>query len=290
MAWCGTWKTLGVVVLGALVSLPLWAQDQDRYSLATWAQDVRATPWTSGGAFAGITALGLSSWDWGNKPTFSSNPEGWFGKTTGSGGADKLDHSFTSYTLTNVLADQLVRSGRSRERAALSAALTAQALMLYSEMFDGFSGDHGFAREDVVMNLLGSSFAYARTVSPWLHGWVDFRLEYKPSGFRGVRPLSDRAGKKYLLAFKLAGSEALRDTPLRFVELQAGYFTRGFSRAERADGIVRSRNTFVGVGLNLTELLFGRRTAPEPDLTNAGRLFFEHVQVPYTAVRSAHSF
>ena len=266
------------------------AHAESSYSLANWGEDIKAARWETGTTVAGVTAIGLTSWNWGSSKSFRWNPEGWFGEQTGSGGADKLGHAFTSYALTNVLADRLVREGRSPERAGLSAALTSQAIMLYVELFDGLSDDHGFARQDVVMNLLGTGLAYARTVNPALRDTLDFRMEYEPSGYKGFRPFSDYSGQKYVLAFKLGGVSALRDTPLRYLELQTGYYTRGFSKAEKDDGLERSRHSFVGIGINLNELLFGRRTAQESELRNAGRLFFEHVQLPHTAVRSEQRF
>ena len=271
------------------VSFPM-AHAESSYSLANWGEDIKAARWETGTTVAGVTAIGLTSWNWGSSKSFRWNPEGWFGEQTGSGGADKLGHAFTSYALTNVLADRLVREGRSPERAGLSAALTSQAIMLYVELFDGLSDDHGFAREDVVMNLLGTGLAYARTVSPTLRDTLDYRMEYESSGYKGFRPFSDYSGQKYLLAFKLGGVQALRDTPLRYLELQTGYYTRGFSKAERDAGLERSRHSFVGIAINLNELLFGRRTEQESQLRNAGRLFFEHVQIPHTAVRSEQRF
>lgn len=276
--------------LFAICFLQTSALAQTRYGLTSWGEDVKATRWESGAAFAGVTALGLASWDWGSSKKFRTNPEGWFGADTGSGGSDKLGHAFTSYALTNVLADRLVRQGRSPERAALSAALTTQAIMLYVEVFDGLSNDHGFAREDVVMNLLGTGMAYVRTVNPKLRDTLDFRMEYERSGYKGFRPFSDYSGQKYLVALKLSGVDAFRNTPFRFLELQTGYYTRGFSKAERDDGIGRSRHGFVGVAVNLNEVFFGRRANQEPELKNAGRLFFEHIQIPYTAARSSKTF
>lgn len=280
-------RGLGAMVCVVMLCAPAHAED---YGLATWTEDVKATRWESGAALAGVTALGLANWDWGSSKSFTWNPEGWFGEDTGSGGADKLGHAFTSYALTNVLADRLVRAGRSPERAVLSAALTTQAIMLYVEVFDGYSKDHGFAPEDVVMNLLGSGMAYGRMVNPRLRELTDFRMEYEASGYKGFRPVSDYSGQKYLIALKLSGVDALRDTPLRFLELQTGYYTRGFSKAERDDGLSRSRHGFVGVGLNVSELLLGRRASQESELKNAGRLFFEHVQLPYTAARTSRDF
>ncbi len=262
---------------------PMLAQQE--YQLASWGEDIKASRWETGGAFAGVTALGLYSWAWGSSTSFRWNPEGWFGTDTGSGGTDKLGHAFSSYFVTNVIADRLLREGRARQRAGLSALLTTQAIMLYVEMFDGYSDDHGFAREDVVMNFLGSSLAYGRTVYPQLRDVVDYRMEYEPSGYKGFRPISDYAGQKYLFAFKLGGFETLRATPLRYLELQTGYYARGFTAAERAEGLTPSRHTFVGVGLNLSELLFGRREEQEPLLKGYGRMFFDHMQIPNTAAR-----
>jgi len=271
-------------------SCPATAGADPGYDFSSWLDDVRATPWESGVVFAGVTAVGLNHWDWGSSNSFRWNPEGWFGDDTGSGGVDKLGHALSSYALTNVLADRLMNRGRSPDRAAMSAALSTQAIMLYVEIFDGFSGDHGFAREDVVMNLLGTGLAYARVINPGLRELVDFRMEYEPSGYEGFSPFSDYSGQKYLLALKLAGIESLRNSPYRFLELQTGYYTRGFTKAEQADGLTRARHSFVGIGLNLSELLFGQRTSQESSLQNAGRLFLEHVQLPYTAIRSSHEF
>jgi hypothetical protein len=293
------WRNSWALVLLAAVLSPITsahAQSTAAPAIETgsawtdWRDDVLASPWETGITGGGLTVMGLSSWDWGSRKRFNFNPEGWFGKDTGSGGADKLGHAFTSYAITNVLADRLVRQGRSPERAALSAALTAQALMLYVEVFDGLSKDHGFAREDVVVNLLGTGLAYARTVNPQLRDTLDFRMEYQASGYKDFRPFSDYAGQKFLLAFKVGGLPSTRDTPWRYLELQAGYYTRGFSRAEQIDGLGRSRHAFVGVGLNLNELFLGRRpTEAEAELKRATRLFFEHIQLPHTAARASHA-
>jgi hypothetical protein len=198
-----------------------------------WKEDVSAMSWETGSIVAGVTALGAHSWDWGSSKKFKVNSEGWFGDNTSSGGADKLGHAFSSYAINNVLTDRLVRKGRPVEQAALSAVLTTQAIMLYVEVFDGFANDHGFAREDVVMNLLGSGLSYARAVNPKAHELLDFRLEYESSGYKGFRPLSDYAGQKYVMALKLSGVDALRDTPLRYLELQTGYYPSRYTHLVR---------------------------------------------------------
>jgi hypothetical protein len=261
-------------------------QQGSPYTFNAFREQAGDVKWETAAFFAGITAVGLHNWNWGSSNRFNTNPEGWFGEDTGSGGADKLGHAFTSYAITNVLTDSLLHSGHPPRQSALTAALISQALMLYVEIFDGYSDDHGFAYEDLIANMGGTALAYLRAVYPRLKQTVDFRMEYDPSGYRGFRPLSDYSGQTYMLAFKLGGSERLRHTPLRHVDLQLGYYTRGFSEEERLDGRQRQRYAFAGIGLNLLEVFYGRRE-PRTDLWDrSGRLFFEHIQLPYTSVRA----
>lgn len=271
----------------ALAASPL--KSSQAYSWKSAEEDLKSIKWEAAGTFAGITAIGVKSWKWGSS-SFHFNSEHWFGKQTGSGGADKLGHAFTSYTLTNAFAERLQAKGRTPERAALSAALLTQALMLYVEIFDGVSGDHGFSKEDFVMNALGTGLAYLRQTHPQIKDLIDYRMEYKPSGYKGFRPLSDYEGQKYLIALKLSGVKSLKDTPLKYVELQAGYYTRGFSKEAKKDGQERKRHGFVGIGVNLSQLVFGSPEPQDNGYEKAGRFFFEHIQLPYTAVRKNSDF
>lgn len=262
------------------------------YTGKTFTDDIKAIKWDALGTFAGITAIGVKSWKWGSAD-FHFKSEGWFGKESSSGGTDKLGHAFSSYTMTNLFAEHLQRKGRSPAQAALSAALLTQALMLYVETFDGFSTDHGFSKEDVIANLTGTGLAYLRQRYPAVKDLVDYRMEYSPSGYKGgfaggFRPLSDYAGQKYMLVLKLSGIKPLKTTPLKYVELNAGYYARGFTDAERAEGKAQKRYGFVGVGLNLSELIFGERDAQETIWDQAGRNVFEHIQLP-TYVRAIRS-
>lgn len=264
----------------ALISLSGPVLAEEDYHVSNWTQDVKAIGWESGALLVGVTAMGMHSWEWGSSRSFRWQPEGWFAADTYLGGSDKLGHAYTSYAATNVLFDHLTAQGRTPERAMLSAVWTTQAIMTYMEVLDGFSKSYGFSPEDMVMNLLGSGMAYLRATRPGMRDIADFRLEYELPGYRGLQFRSN-----YLLALKMSGFASLQDTPLRYVELHAGYYTRGYIRAEQDDGYARSRHVFVGVGLNVTELLLGRRTGQETPSRNNGRLFLEHVQLPYAAAR-----
>jgi hypothetical protein len=134
----------------------------------------------------------------------------------------------------------------------------------------------------MVMNGLGAGFSVLRSTVPGLAEKLDFRMEYIPSGNKGdFRPASDYSGQKFILALKLSGFEAFKDTPLRFVELHAGYFARGFTDEEEARGEELRREPYVGIGLNLQELLdAGIRKDTTAGLIAKRTL--EYVQVPYT--------
>ena len=111
-------------------------------------------------------------------------------------------------------------------------------------------------------------------------------MEYKPSGYKGFRPLSDYEGQKYVLALKLSGFKSLKQTPLRYFELQTGYYSRGFSKEARNEGQSRRQYGFVGIGVNLSQLFFGYPSEQDRSYDRAGRFIFEHVQVPYTTIRT----
>jgi hypothetical protein len=61
----------------------------------------------------------------------------------------------------------------------------------------------------------------------------------------------DYEGQKFLGVVKLSGLPHVSETPLRYLELMCGYYTRGFPRYAEADE--KSRHLFVGIGLNLSE-------------------------------------
>lgn len=256
------------------------------YSWDIFTDNADHVKWDAALLFGGITAIGLWSWEWGTS-NFNINNEKWFGPDTGSGGADKMGHAFSSYTITNILSERMMYQGVSREQAALSGFLIAQGLMMYVEIFDGFSDDHGFSYEDVVFNTLGGGLAWLRQRYPWVKNRVDYRMEYWPSGYagsglQGVRPLSDYSGQRYLLAFKFNESRSF----LRFFELQLGYYTRGFSSEEKADGLEPRRVWYSGVGINLAQLFFGSEAPDDGAWHRAGRFFFEHYEVPGTSIQN----
>ena len=98
------------------------------------------------------------------------------------------------------------------------------------------------------------------------------------------------------MALKGRGFETLKDTPLRYAELHLGFDARGFEDKERELGYPIERSFYVGVGLNLNELLFAKGTHPNfaryrDTLPGwAARKTLEYIQVPYTSVYAESRF
>jgi hypothetical protein len=226
--------------------------------------------------------MGLVDWDWGSS-RFHVKSEGWFGKDTANGGMDKLGHAWSAALISDFFIDRIRRSSADPRGAAVTGAILSMGVMTGIEIFDGFAGPHGFSPQDMVVDAIGVAFSYIRNTVPWVRNKLDYRMEYVPSGNQGTfAPQSDYSGQKYVLALKLSGFESISETPLRFLELQAGYYARGFTANEQNHGKKKHRELYVGIGINLQELFFGRYAEGEPTLKTYGRSVFEYVQVPYT--------
>ena len=138
----------------------------------------------------------------------------------------------------------------------------------------------------MVASSVGIAFSFLRNTVPGLHEKVDFRLQYLPTGHGDLLGLGDYSGKKFLLAWKLAGFETFKDTPLRYVEIHTGYYTRGYTDYERAMGAPQTRSPYVGVGVNLSELLFSEPPVRDTQSASVARALLKYIQVPYTYVSS----
>jgi hypothetical protein len=104
------------------------------------------------------------------------------------------------------------------------------------------------------MNTTGVLTSLVRNTFPVVRRAFDFRLEYVPSHGFDFHPVIDYEGQKFLGAFKFSVFEAFERSPARFIELLLGYYTRGFDKD--SDAPFKTANLFLGVGVNLEQLLF----------------------------------
>ncbi|WP_340318267.1 DUF2279 domain-containing protein [Rhizorhabdus argentea] len=263
-------------------SRPGWTDHVPRSAspYPTFGSQVHRIKWESLGALGYFTAV--------NSPKFFKETtslhfknEGWFGKSTENLGVDKLTHAFDSYILAEILHARLHAKTDAASGDALTAAVLATGLMFYSELYDGIETDSGISLQDMVMNAAGATFSLLRNTTPGLREKLDFRLLLMPNS-----DIYTRTGKRhyaqqrYLLALQLAGFQRFEGTPLRFVELHAGYYASGFTSEDIARGERPRRHLFFGIGINLRELFL---RAPR---STAGRVVgvgLDYIQLPYTA-------
>ncbi len=230
--------------------------------------------WLNAAAMGTIVTWGLINWDYGQQPP-AARSEKWFGRTTKSGGADKLGHLYSSYLLSHLLSTIYRGWDYEDEAAARMGALSSLGLTTLVEVGDSFS-PYGFSGEDMVMNALGAGLGYALDRHPELQRKVDFRLEYRPSftgDFQGD-VFTDYEHQKYLVALKAEGFDVFENPLLQALELHFGYYTRGYEGFSVNLPDHRRRTLYAGIGLNVGRLL---RPLWETRL-------FNYLQLPYTYI------
>jgi hypothetical protein len=236
---------------------------------------------------AGITAVGVTRWDWGSSG-FHTVSEGWFDKDTHNGGMDKIGHAWSAYVLADYLTWRIRNSFADAAGADITGAALSLGFMTFIEISDGLSEGYGFSYQDMIADVAGVGFSLLRNRVPGLAEKLDFRMEYIPSGDGSPWDFAtDYMGQKYVLALKPAGFDALRDTPLRFFELHGGYYARGFTDPNHA---ARERTLYVGIGLNVAEI-YDAVTRHDNSLVSRGiKGGLHYVQVPYTYVPLEQDF
>jgi hypothetical protein len=246
-----------------------------------------------GGAVGVVGVYGATVW-WneGISANFRTVNEGWFGQDTYTGGADKLGHAYSAYVGTRLLTLGFQWAGNDRDRSLGLAAATVVGTMVGIEVLDGFSRRYRFSKEDAIMDLLGVGAGLLLEKRPDLDRAVDFRVHYWPSQdarrLNEVDPIADHSGQTYLVALKAAAFPALRrQGPLRYLELAAGYGSRGYEPNDGTGRQPRSRHVYFGISLNVSEILADtvfRGTSRKSLAQRMTDTVLEFVQVPGTAI------
>ena len=229
---------------------------------------------------------------------FRISNEGWFGRGTENGGADKFGHAYSSYVGTRLLTSALDQwAGRDREDAIWLAGVTSATVALVVEVFDGYTLQYGFSTSDLVMNLVGVGAGMLLESSPKWDELIDLRWKYWRSSdaktLGEYDPIADYSGHTYLLVLKASGVESLRrNSWLRYLELHAGYGSRGYAPHPGRFAPVQPRphrNLYFGIGVNLSELLGDTVFKGSASRTRRfTETFLEYVQVPGTHLLFRH--
>lgn len=217
--------------------------------------------------------------------------EGWFGRDTYAGGADKLGHAWGTYVVTRGTSQLLQAGGWSRRGSILAGGGLSLAFFTFAEIKDGYKEEYGFSVGDEIFDVIGAVGGVLLELYPDLDRRLDFRISYFPSSAYIARletdgPFNspeDYSGQTMLLAYHLGSIEALveRASWTRYLDVSVGYQTRGYRPL--IDGSERSQELFVGASLNLQGVL--DRVVRRPGAAGVVHFITEMYQVPYTTLR-----
>ncbi len=231
---------------------------------------------------SGVLAWGLTQWGYGDE-AFHFRNEGWFERRTSNGGSDKLGHFYTNYLVTRMVAPLYESWGYSEHKAALYGAITAGMLSgALIELGDGFS-EHGFSREDMLVDILGAVAGYFWSTNSALAQKVDIRVAYNPflKTDNVTDVTTDYERMRHLLVLKAGGFEMFENTFMKYIELHVGYYSRNFNHDTLPlEG--RKRYVYAGVGINLSALL-------QPYFGTYAKIF-NYYQLPYSYVERARAY
>ena len=227
------------------------------------------------GGLAAVFAYGLWKWDYGQN-SFETVDEGWFGRTTEYGGADKLGHFWSSYAISHIFSYFYRRWGYTDKEANLYGALSNLGFETFMEIADGFSPSQKFSWQDMTMNILGSGIGYVWGRYPKLAKKIDFRIEYTPYFDSRDTEFSTKYDRQtFVIALKADGFDFIKNKYLKYLEFQVGYNARGYEDYEEGVRDDRRRTIYVGIGFNVSRLI--------QKVVNTR--IFDYVQIPYTSVR-----
>jgi len=166
--------------------------------------------------------------------------------------------SVTNYAGTRLLTRCFEEFGNDPDQALWLGAATTFGTLLVVETIDGYSKKWRFSKEDVVMNAIGTGLGVLLEKSPELDKVLDLRILYWPSAAAKrqgkVDPFGDYSGRpicwlpKHRQYLPCAGTNrsAIWNLPsLRHARL----------RTNEGPGAIRSRHGYLGISLNLAEIL-----------------------------------
>lgn len=237
----------------------------------------------------GVASVGLGSFALHDTDSsFKTENERWFQEDTKYAGMDKFGHAWYGATIADYFYQRNQDARATPEKSAALASALSLGIMSLIEVADGYAANStGFSANDLIADAVGAGFSYLRNTNPKLKDVVDFRMEYLPDlSLDGWKTETFYSDQKYLLAWKLAGIDKLKKSPLRFFEIHTGYYARGYSQKEAKLGVEKSRNGYVGLGINLAELFKVKKLDKNGD-SSFSRNLLEHFQFPYTYVDSS---
>lgn len=263
------------------VRLPVNLYDTFSFDESKWPY-IRTGIYMFGPGF--VTVWGLVEWGWFDGTSFLYKPSKVWGAHALNGASDKFGHLYGTYAVKRLSTFFFRSTGSSPMRANIEGGIYASSVQLIMEIGDGFSSAQGFDINDVIFNTIGAGIGMLLDGFPVLDRIFALQWEYVPTRkFRksfekngGGDFFTDYSGQKYLLVTKLGGIPYLSLTPLRYVNLDFGYYARGFynSNFDRD-----TRNIYIGMSINYT-IAFGD-ILPTGYASSTLQSFFNHYHPPF---------
>jgi hypothetical protein len=221
--------------------------------------------------------------------SFHFTNEGWFGRTTYAGGADKASHLVDFYIISKELSYLYHTLGYSRTESIWLGLGVTLLGGLTNEFGDGFNR-YGFSYQDLVMDTAGASLA-ALVSALGAHDLIGFRRGFLLPPYSdppGCCP-GDNVGQAYqsqifTADLKLAGLARrlnLNVGPLRYLLLSVTYGTKGYATGIPA---LQERQLGVEVGLNAEEILNAVGVRRTTWWGYTLHVVLDNIRVPFTAV------
>jgi|SRR5215831_839109 len=220
--------------------------------------------------------------------SFRFTNEGFFGRTTYVGGADKASHFVDYYIISKELGNLYEVMGFSRNTSIALGFGVAFATGFMNEIGDGMN-PYGFSYEDLTMNALGAGTAALIKIAR-IEDLVGFRVGLLLPLADGetccqVQGLGrDYSNEIYTGDLHLAGVADrlnLKVGPLRYLLFSITYGTKGYPSGTPS---LRERQVGFELGIDfktvLNDLGVGRKTWWGYTL----HLAFDNFRVPYTSV------
>ncbi|RTZ98293.1 MAG: DUF2279 domain-containing protein [Deltaproteobacteria bacterium] len=231
--------------------------------------------YTTTASAAAIAVWGLATWDYGSSSGFHTAHEGAFEENAKYGGADKMGHYFATYAISDMLTGLYKSYGYDTRKANNYGVLSAWAVQAFMEIGDATSESQGFSWEDTMMNTLGALTSILMARYPALDDKIDLRVEYI-ANVRIGGIFDDYSNQFYSIVLKLDGFDFIKNNFLKYLELSAGYYTRGYD----TDEVKKRRSVFAGVSFNLSRFFYQKH------YNKTGKVL-EYLQLPYTVLKGS---
>jgi hypothetical protein len=242
------------------VILPVNLYDTYTFDSAKWPY-IRTGMYLFGPVF--VTVWGAAEWGWGTQEKFTFKTSHFRGAHALNGASDKIGHAWASYFVKREATFLFRATGSSPLRSNLEGAFYTEAVMTLLEFGDGLSTAQGFDVYDFVCNNIGIAAGLILDQFPVLDRMFALQWEYVPTkryrrhvaeGAMGsVDFFTDYSGQKYLFTTKLGGIPYLSQTPLRYVNVDLGYYSKGYYND---DFKYSTREMYLGFSINFS-MAFG---------------------------------